>query len=132
MATPKIFVSSTCYDLKEIRDNLYEFIDSLGYTPVFSDKNDVFYHPDLHTHDACIKEIENCQIFILIVGGRFGGKYKFDTSKSIVNAEYTAAKELNLPIFTFVKDDVYANHLVYEKNKDSEHAGKINYPAISD
>lgn len=127
MATPKVFVSSTCYDLKEIRDNLYEFIDSLGYLPVFSDKNDVFYHPDLHTHEACLKEIESCQLFVLIIGGRFGGKYKYDTTKSIVNAEYSAAKELNLPIVTFVSRDVYSNHFMYEKNKDKD----IEYTAIS-
>ncbi|HLO72986.1 MAG TPA: DUF4062 domain-containing protein [Flavobacterium sp.] len=128
MAAPKVFVSSTCYDLKEIRDNLYEFIDSLGYIPIFSDKNDVFYHPDLHTHEACLKEIESCQLFVLIIGGRFGGKYKYDTTKSIVNAEYSAAKELNLPIITFVSRDVYGNHFMYEKNKDKE----IEYTAISD
>ena len=131
MAIPKIFVSSTCYDLKEIRDNLYEFIKSIGFSPVFSDKNDVFYHPDLHTHDACIKEIESCQLFILIIGGRFGGNYKSDKKKSIVNAEYLTAKELNIPMITFVKKDVNSNHLTYQMNKKNEIENKIQYPAIS-
>jgi hypothetical protein len=132
MATPRVFVSSTCYDLKEIRDNLYEFIDSLGYIPVFSDKNEVFYHPDLHSHEACLKEIENCQLFILIIGGRFGGTYKYDETKSIVNAEYDTAKKLELPIFTFVQKDVYSNQLTYSKNIASGIADKIEYPAIAD
>lgn len=132
MATPKVFVSSTCYDLKEIRDNLYEFIESLGYTPVFSDKNDVFYHPDLHTHEACIKEIENCQLFVLIIGGRFGGTYIYDEKKSIVNAEYDAARRLNLPIFTFVQKDVYSNQFTYIKNLKNSISDKITYPAIAE
>lgn len=117
MASPRIFVSSTCYDLNEIRDTLYSFIESLNYLPVFSDKNDVFYHPDLHTHDSCIKEIENCQLFILIIGGRFGGKYHLDTSKSIVNAEYSTAKHLKIPIFTFIKREVYEDHRQFTYNK---------------
>lgn len=117
MASPRIFVSSTCYDLNEIRDSLYSFIETLNYIPIFSDKNDVFYHPDLHTHDSCIKEIENCQLFILIIGGRFGGQYKFDTTKSIVNAEYAAARHLKLPIFTFIKREVYEDHRQFTHNK---------------
>jgi len=117
MATPRIFVSSTCYDLNEIRDSLYSFISSLNYIPVFSDKNDVFYHPDMHTHDSCIKEIETCQLFVLIIGGRFGGKYHLDTSKSIVNAEYSAARHLKIPIFTFIKREVYEDHRQFTHNK---------------
>ncbi len=131
MAVPKVFVSSTCYDLKEIRDNLHEFIDSLGYIPVFSDKNDVFYHPDLHTHEACIKEIENCQLFVLIIGGRFGGTYVYDDKKSIVNAEYDAAKKLNIPIFTFVLKEVLSNQFTYSSNLKNKLAEKIEYPALA-
>lgn len=117
MASPRIFVSSTCYDLNEIRDTLYSFIESLNYIPVFSDKNDVFYHPDLHTHDSCIKEIETCQLFVLIIGGRFGGKYHLDTTKSIVNAEYATAKYLKIPIFTFIKREVSEDHRQFIHNK---------------
>ena len=132
MAIPRIFVSSTCYDLSEVRDNLYSFIENLGYIPVFSDKNDVFYHPDLHSHESCIKEIETCQIFILIIGGRFGGKYIYDTEKSIVNAEYEAATKLNIPIFTFIKRETHEDHRFYISNKRSkpELYRELNYPAI--
>ena len=132
MATPRIFVSSTCYDLAEIRDTLYSFIESLEYVPVFSDKNDVFYHPDLHTHDSCIKEIETCQLFILIIGGRYGGGFHLDTSRSIVNAEYEAAKQLKLPIYTFIKREVYEDHRVYIRNKKEKPLlyKDVFYPAI--
>ncbi|WP_298529510.1 DUF4062 domain-containing protein [uncultured Christiangramia sp.] len=132
MAKPRIFVSSTCYDLNEVRDNLHSFIENLGYIPVFSDKNDVFYHPDLHSHEACLKEIETCQIFILIIGGRFGGKYIYDTEKSIVNAEYEAARNLNLPIFTFIKREVHDDHRFFIKNKieKPEFYKELHYPSI--
>lgn len=132
MATPRIFLSSTCYDLNEVRDSLYSFIENLGYIPVFSDKNDVFYHPDLHSHESCVKEIENCQIFILIIGGRFGGNYKYDTKRSIVNAEYQTAKQLNIPIFTFIKREVYEDHKVFiiNKKKKPDLYDKIEYPSI--
>ncbi len=50
MAVPKVFVSSTCFDLSEIREQLSRFISNYGFESVLSEHGDVFYHPDLHTH----------------------------------------------------------------------------------
>ena len=130
MANPRVFVSSTCYDLSEVRDSLVEFIRSFGFEPVLSDRGDVFYHPDIHTHDSCLNEISNCQLMILIIGGRFGGEYKSDPEKSIVNAEYAAAREHKIPVFTFVKRSVHSDHFVYSKNKNSDSLANIIFPSI--
>ena len=100
MAIPRVFISSTCYDLSEVRDTLVTFIQSFGFEDTLSERGDVFYHPDLHTDKACMREISNCHLLILIIGGRFGGTYITDTSKSIVNAEYEAARQLKIPVFT--------------------------------
>lgn len=127
MANPRVFVSSTCYDLSEVRDSLVDFIQSFGFEPVLSDRGDVFYHPDLHTHDACLNEVSNCQLFVLIIGGRFGGEYKADKEKSIVNAEYQAAVNGNVPVFTFVKRNVHSDHFVFQKNKSRK---STVYPSI--
>lgn len=117
MAVPRVFVSSTCYDLGQVRDNLISFIKSFYFEPVLSENGDVFYHPDLHTHESCINEVGSCELFILIIGGRFGGNYVYDKKKSIVNAEYVAARENNIPVFTFVKREVYEDHRLFQKNK---------------
>ena len=130
MAIPRLFISSTCYDLSEVRDSLVDFTKSFGFEPVLSERGDVFYHPDIHTHDSCLKEIENCQLFILIIGGRFGGSYVADTKKSIVNAEYNMAIEKQIPVFTFVKSNVHSDHHVYLKNKTSPLLKDIVFPSI--
>lgn len=130
MAFPKVFISSTCYDLGEVRDSLYSFIKSLYYEPVVSEKGDIFYHPDFHTHESCINEIENCDLFILIIGGRHGGSYVSDITKSIVNAEYEAAKRLERPVFTFVKQNVYDDHKLYQRNKSKKIIDEIDFPSI--
>ncbi len=131
MAFPRVFISSTCYDLGEVRDSLVDFLQGLHFEPILSDKGDIFYHPDLHTHESCITEVENCQLFILIVGGRFGGEYKIDTSKSVTNAEYLAARNLNRPVFTFVKRDVFDDHRLYQRNKTKKTVMKdIEFPSI--
>jgi Domain of unknown function (DUF4062) len=131
MAEPRVFISSTCYDLSEVRDHLDSFIVAYGFAPCLSDKGDVFYHPHLHTHESCIKEVGNCQILILVIGGRFGGKYVYDPEHSVVNAEYDAAVKSGLPVFAFIKDDVLADHRLYTQNKEKIDAFKgIVFPSI--
>lgn len=130
MAVPKVFISSTCFDLSEIREQLKRFVLSFGFEPVLSEYGDVFYHPDLHTHEACVHEVSNCQLFILIVGGRFGGQYISDKNKSITNAEYEAAKSANIPVFTYIRNNVLNNHHVYKENKNQDFVYSISFPAI--
>lgn len=43
MATPKVFVSSTCYDLGETRESIIRFIPTFGFEPILSDHGDVFF-----------------------------------------------------------------------------------------
>ena len=130
MAVPRVFLSSTCYDLAEVRDSLRSFIESNGFEPCLSERGDVFYHPDFHTHESCVNEISHCQLFVLLIGGRFGGNYVADISKSVVNAEYSAAKKLNIPVFTFVKRGVLEDDRVYQKNRSKKIVKQIEFPSI--
>ena len=133
MAIPKVFVSSTCYDLKYIRENLKLFIESQGYDSVFSENGDIYYDPKIHTHDACINEVSSCQLLVLIIGGRSGGKFR-DSDKSITNMEYREAIEQKIPVFTLIEDAVYKEHYVYKENEKNiaVNAKEITYPNIDD
>lgn len=130
MAFPRVFVSSTCYDLKYIRENLKYFIRRLGHEPVLSEEGSVFFDPNLHTHDACIAEVPNCQMFVLIIGGRFGAQFKGETH-SITNEEYREAVRLKIPIFAIVEQGVYNESRVYLRNKGRKtiDARSIIYPS---
>lgn len=129
MASPRVFISSTCYDLKHIRESLKYFVRTIGYEPVLSDDGDVYYNPAIHTHDSCLKEVETCQIFVLIIGGRYGGKFK-ENDTSITNNEYKTAIKCKIPIFALVDSNVYSDHNVFTNNKGKDIADKINYPSI--
>jgi len=133
MSSPKVFVSSTFYDLKHIRENLKYFIKTIGYDPILSEDGAVFYDPALHTHDACLSEVPNCQLFVLIIGGKHGGNFR-DSSHSITNAEYREAVKLKIPVFALVEHSVLAEHHVFLKNKDNKEVdcSKIRYPAVDD
>jgi hypothetical protein len=72
MAKPRVFVSSTFYDLKHIRSSLDIFIESLGFEPILSEKGDIAYSPDHPLDESCYREVQTSDIFVLIIGGRYG------------------------------------------------------------
>lgn len=133
MATPRVFVSSTWYDLRYIRENLKYFIKTLGYEPVLSEEGGVFYDPSVHVQDTCLSEIPNCHLFILIIGGRFGAEFK-DTTRSVTNSEHAEAVKLKIPVFALVEQAVYNDFHLYQANKRnaSVDAKKIAYPSAND
>lgn len=53
MAKPRVFVSSTYYDLKHIRTSMELFIRSLGYEPILSEKGDIAFTPDKPLDESC-------------------------------------------------------------------------------
>ena len=131
MAAPRVFISSTCYDLKYIRENLKYFIRNLGYEPVMSEEGSVYYNPLINVQDACVAEIPSCQILVLIIGGRFGSEFK-DESRSITNQEFLEAIKHKIPAFALVEQGVHDQYFVYNSNKDNTdlNSEKIRYPAV--
>ena len=131
MPSPRVFVSSTCYDLKYIRENLKFFIRGLGYEPILSEEGAVFFDPNLHVEDACLAEIPSCQIFVLIIGGRYGSEFQ-DTDRSITNVEFREAVKSKIPIFALVEREVYDQYRVYQSNKVNQKIdeNQISYPAV--
>lgn len=153
MASLKIFVSSTCYDLGIVRAQLRSFLINLGHEPIMSEYNDVLFDPRSHTHDNCAQEIKNADVVILIIGSRFGGtatpkvisaldlenlRSQSRGTKMIENAdkmsitqiEVLNAIESNIPIFTFIDSRVAYDHLFYEKNKNKGFLESLDFPSI--
>lgn len=46
MTCPRVFVSSTYYDLKHVRSLMDRFVESLGFDVVLSEKGGIAYSPD--------------------------------------------------------------------------------------
>ena len=151
MPSPKVFVSSTCYDLGATREQLRNFLLDLGYDPILSEYSDVLYDHRTHTHTSCLQEVPGADMVVLIVGSRFGGKAVpealsavdiesvsnngFDvsaidniTSLSVTQLEVLKALEAQLPVFAFVDEKVWHDHHVYEKN--SAIVAQIKFPSI--
>lgn len=132
MAVPRVFVSSTFYDLRYIRENLRYLIASLGYEPILSEDGAIFYDPQKHVQEASVAEVGASHMLVLIIGGRFGEAYRADPAKSVTNAEYLRAVEMKIPIFALVERDVLAQFRLYIENRDRTEidAGAIRYPGV--
>jgi hypothetical protein len=64
MVKPRVFVSSTYYDLKHIRNSLKSFIDSFGYEAVLFEYGDIPYDHQLTVAECCILEVAKCDILL--------------------------------------------------------------------
>jgi len=129
MAQPRIFVSSTCYDLQEIRSQLRSFIEDFGFSPVMSEYGDIFYDYQKHIQDSCKDEIEKSQLFILIIGNNYGSIYykQKDTVKtpdSVTMQEFRRAIETDIFKHIFINKYVdydYKNYLKSENKYITKH-----------
>lgn len=126
MPAPRIFVSSTYYDLRHVREIIRDFIISLGYEPVLSEYSDILYRPGDSVENSCLLEITHCDMFVLIIGRRYGSIFPNDTD-SITHKEYLQASYVGIPIFAFVDKDVYAAYKIWKENQDNSF---VKYPTV--
>ncbi|OUI80373.1 DUF4062 domain-containing protein, partial [Acetobacter orientalis] len=129
MAKPRVFVSSTYYDLKFLRSSMEVFINSLGFESVLSEKGDIPYSPFVPLDKSCYTEAQNCDIFVLIIGGRYGSPTSDETNSedntennytSITKREFETANRKGIPCFILIEAGVYFEYQTYKNNKNIE------------
>lgn len=130
MARPRVFISSTYYDLKHLRSSLENFVESLGFDALLSEKGTIAYTPDIPLDESCYREVSTADIFVLIVGGRYGSeasagktglpKGLYDRYDSITRGEYRSAAEREVPVYVLVECSVYAEYETYLRNKSNQ------------
>lgn len=129
MARPRIFVSSTYYDLKHIRNSLEVFIDNFGYESVLYEQGDIPFHHNNPLDVSCYDEIKRCHILVLIVGGRYGSPASeqevdiikgLDFYNSVTQREYETARSQDIPIYIFVEKNVLSEYRTYKNNRGNE------------
>ncbi len=119
MAAPRVFVSSTYYDLRHVRDDIDIFLKGLGYVPVMHDKGNVTYtQGDVSLEQACYNELATCDIVVCIIGGKFGTQSS-GSDFSITMEELQEAIHKRKIIYIYILKDVYAENFTYMANKDT-------------
>lgn len=124
-----MFVSSTCYDLKQVRADLKNFLESLGLQPILSEYDTFPVNPDVSAVENCLRVVEeNADILLLIIGGRYGKP--FEQGKSVTNMEYLRARAKGIPIYVFVQRSILGNIPVWKDNPDSNFQSVVDSPKL--
>ncbi len=119
MAKPRVFISSTFYDLRHIRADLDTFVENLGYDVIRNEEGDIPYGKDEALEEYCFKEIKSIDVFVSIIGGRFGTESKRNTS-SISQIELRTAQKENKQVYIFVEKNVLSEFETYLINRDND------------
>jgi hypothetical protein len=136
MVKPRIFVSSTYYDLKYVRESLGKFITDLGFDPVIFEEGHIAHIPGQNVDLSCYSEVKNCHILVLIIGRRYGSPSSMSANmegdesnnkyESITVTEFQTAHNKNIPIYIFIEEEVLSAYKIHQQNKERE----VSYPSV--
>ncbi|OGU15110.1 MAG: hypothetical protein A2076_14260 [Geobacteraceae bacterium GWC2_53_11] len=124
-----LFVSSTCYDLAQLRTDLRDFAESMGLEPMLSELDTFPVDPSRDTVENCIDAVRTrADVFLLVVGGRYGSIN--DTGKSITNLEYLEAAARGIPKYVFVKSEILSLLPIWRDNPDADFSSTVDTPKL--
>ena len=115
MASPRIFLSSTYYDLKQVRSDIGKFIQGLGYVPVMNENADIPYTQQHELEYDCYGEILTCDVLVCIIGNSFGSQSNSNELSVTMNELDQAIKNRKL-IYVFIEKSVFYENKTYRKN----------------
>lgn len=128
MARPRVFISSTYFDLKSIREDLDRFIASHGYEPVRHERSQIAYGKDEAPEKYVYRELELCDILVSVVGSRYGSSAA-DGDYSISQRELKRTIELGKQVYIFVEKGVQSEFKWFQANRD---VTGIKYTQVDD
>lgn len=126
MAKPRVFISSTFFDLRSLRDDLDRFVKSQGFEPVRHERGQIPYGVEERPEQYAYREIDSCDMLVCIIGGRFGtvsaaGNY------SITQRELKTALERGKQLCIFVEDSVLNEYRYFLLNRS---VPGVKFPAV--
>ncbi|CAN7380921.1 DUF4062 domain-containing protein [Massilia sp. LjRoot122] len=103
----RIFLSSTTYDLYDVRAFVIHELEKDGHEVVYHE-NATFPVHFGHSHDECLEAVKKCDVVVCIVDRRYGGRYKgigapYITNQTIEIRQHDESgrvlnKEITIPV----------------------------------
>ena len=80
-----IFISSTHYNLIDLRAELYRYLQELGYNPYLSSAEGFPDNtPELEPWESCLPVLNNCFVIVLIIDGKYGEELPWPHFKDVI------------------------------------------------
>lgn len=114
-----IFISSTCYDLIDVRAELENELRQCGLDPVLSDRptSDFNTPGTLDSIETCLSNVRSADALVLILNQRYGAVLEDFGKISATHLEYEEAVKIDKPIFVYVRDRLEADYTNWKKDK---------------
>lgn len=119
----KVFVSSTCYDLIDLRAELELHLKDLGLDPVLSESftSDFEVLPSVNSIEGCLHNVRNCDIYIIIISSRYGPTLKKAGFQDVsaTHLEYEEAVAKGKPIYMYARNRFEVEYSIFQKKNDT-------------
>ncbi len=129
----RIFVSSTVFDLIDVRIEVETLLRSLGFTAVMSDSKNEGFDTSAQTNsiETCLSNVRTCSAVIIILSQRYGPSLRDHgfSDHSATHLEYFEAKKHDIPVHFFVRDRLIADYTIWKKSPERD---KLKLPWIAD
>lgn len=131
-STDRVFVSSTCYDLVDVRAELSKSLLDAGLKPVLSDlaASDFVNSDNTNSIELCLVNLRTCSHCIVVLSQRYGPSLKNSGFEDIsaTHLEYREAVKTGKHVLFYVRDRLKAEYDVYRKNKGMKTKVETEYP----
>jgi nucleoside 2-deoxyribosyltransferase len=115
-----VFISSTCYDLTDVRAELRRHLEDNAFIVRLSDDYDSAFkiEPTEDSIRSCLNNVDHADAVICIIDRRYGpplpsGEFK---DKSATHAEVLYAESLRKPVFIFIRDKAFQEYGQLRRN----------------
>jgi hypothetical protein len=117
-----IFISSTDYNLIDLRAELAKYLAELGYRPILS-SSDGFHDnsPELEPWESCLQVLQTAYVMVLVIDGKYGEPLEWKNFASIVgdrkvsptHAEYLFAHKSKMRMLVFIRKEILTYYQSY-------------------
>jgi nucleoside 2-deoxyribosyltransferase len=116
-----IFVSSTCYDLIDVRQEIHNLLTTQKFIVRLSDAADSDFevNPSANSIQSCLDNVERADAVVCIIDRRYGGILPTGgaySGISATHAEVKYARAKGRPVFFFMREEAKRDYEAMRAN----------------
>lgn len=119
----QIFVSSSCYELRDLRAALKGWLEDRGFSPQMSDDGGFPHSAGMPPYASCLLVLEQCQLVVGVVDRAYGkgfenwGPYPQLKGCSPTHGELRYALDQKKRVLIYVQQDIWNFYEVWRKDE---------------
>ncbi|TKV82241.1 DUF4062 domain-containing protein [Bradyrhizobium elkanii] len=120
--SPNVFLSSSCYELRDLRATVRQWLSDRGFNPILSEAGDFPHADGMPPYAACLPTLEECPLVIGVIDRYYGhpfddwGPYQRYAGLAPTHAELRHALDMGKRVLLYVHDDTWTFYEVWRKN----------------